>query len=118
MIPVEKFKLDTLSALKNKQLRSNFRLAMDGLIEKRREVFIDFDEFQNLRDLGHSIKKNALSKLPDLLEKLEYNCKRNGIQVHWAESTFDANQIVLEIANRSEVKSVVKGKSMVSEEME
>ena len=117
MITVEKFKLDTLSALKNKQLRSNFRLAMDGLIEKRREVFKDFDEFQNLRDLGHSIKKNALSKLPDLLEKLEYNCKRNGIQVHWAESTFDANQIVLEIANRSEVKSVVKGKSMVSEEM-
>ena len=117
MIPPKKFKLDTLSALKNKQLRSNFRLAMDGLIEKRRNVFKDIDEWQNLRELGHSIKKKALSKLPDLLEKLEANCTKNGIIVHWAETKSDANEIVLEIANRSEVKSIVKGKSMVSEEI-
>jgi len=117
MLPTEKFKLDTLSALNNKQLRANFRRAMDGLIEKRRDVFVDFEEWQKLRNLGHSIRNNALSKLPDLLEKLEDSCTRNGIRVHWAESTFDANQIVLEIANKSEVKSVVKGKSMVSEEM-
>jgi len=117
MLPLKKFKSDTLSALNNKQLRVNIKKAMDGLIEKRRDAFRDTDEWQNLRELGHFIKKNALSKLPDLLEKLEENCIRNGIQVHWAESTFDANKIVLEIANRSEVKSVVKGKSMVSEEM-
>ena len=117
MLPAEKFKLDTIAALKNKQLRANFKVAMKGLIEKRRNVFKDFDEFQNLRDLGHSIKKNALNKLPDLLEKLEGNCTKNGIRVHWAYSTFDANQIVLEIANSSKVKSVVKGKSIVSEEM-
>ena len=117
MLPTEKFKLDTLSALNNKQLRANFRRAMDGLIEKRRDVFVDFEEWQKLRNLGHSIRNNALSKLPDLLEKLEDSCTRNGIRVHWAESTFDANHIVLEIAIKSEVKSVVKGKSMVSEEM-
>ena len=117
MLPSEKFKLETLSALNNKQLRANFRRAMDGLIEKRRDVFRDYEELQNLRDLGHSIKKNALNKLPDLLEKLENNCTRNGIRVHWAENILDANEIVLKIANSSEVKSVVKGKSMVSEEM-
>ena len=57
MLPREKFKLDTISALNNKQLRANYRRAMDGLVEKRRDVFADFDEWQKLRDLGHSIKK-------------------------------------------------------------
>ncbi len=118
MLPVDKFKIDTFAALHNKQLRNNFKRAMNGLIEKRRDAFGDIDEWQNLRDLGYSIKKNALAKLPDLLEKLENNCLRNGIKVHWADTTSDANEIVLEIANSSEVKSVVKGKSMVSEEME
>ena len=47
MLPAEQFKLETLSALNNKQLRANFRGAMDGLIEKRRDVFRDYEEFQN-----------------------------------------------------------------------
>jgi len=118
MLPIEKFKSDTLYALNNKQLRSNFRLAMDGLIEKRRNAFRDPVEWQNLRNLGHAIRKKSLNNLADLLEKLEFNCKKNSIQVHWAENTDDANNIVLEIANNSGAKSVVKGKSMVSEEME
>ena len=44
MLPLKKFKSDTLSALNNKQLRVNFKKAMDGLIEKRRDVFRDYDE--------------------------------------------------------------------------
>ena len=44
MHPHKKFKSDTLSALNNKQLRVNFKKAMDGLIEKRRDAFRDTDE--------------------------------------------------------------------------
>ena len=113
----EKFKIDTFSALKDKQLRSNFRKATDGLVEKRINVFQDFDEWQTLRNLGHSSRKKALDNLPDILEKLESNCKKNSIHVHWAENTIDANSIVLKIAKNSGVERVIKGKSMVSEEM-
>jgi len=42
---------------------------------------------------------------------------QTGIQVHWAETVDEANKLVLEIAQLHKVKSVVKGKSMVSEEM-
>ncbi|SVE04089.1 uncharacterized protein METZ01_LOCUS456943, partial [marine metagenome] len=38
--------------------------------------------------------------------------------VYWAETVDQANQLVLEIAQRHNAKSMVKGKSMVSEEME
>ena len=38
--------------------------------------------------------------------------------VHWAETAEEANRIVLQIAQEHNVKTVVKAKSMVSEEME
>jgi len=55
--------------------------------------------------------------LPELLEQLETRCTENGIQVHWAETGESANRIVLEILNRHDATRLVKGKSMVSEEM-
>ena len=117
MLSPEKFQRDTFSALNNPQLRRNFKRAMSGLMEKRQAVFPDAEEWQQLRELGSFIRANALRKLPELLEQLEANCTTNGIQVHWAETVDEANKLVLEIAHRHKVKSVVKGKSMVSEEM-
>jgi len=104
-------------ALKDVQLRTNFRRAMDGLITKRRAVFDRQEELESLRDLGADVRRNALAKLPDLLEQLESNCIANGIQVHWAETKQQANEIVLSIARGHGAKSIIKGKSMVSEEM-
>ncbi|MCW8950995.1 MAG: LutB/LldF family L-lactate oxidation iron-sulfur protein, partial [Sedimenticola sp.] len=54
----------------------------------------------------------------DLLEQLEANCTRNGIQVHWAETIDEANHIVLGIMDSHNATRMIKGKSMVSEEME
>ena len=104
--------------LNNHQLRKNLRGAMDFLVERRRLQFTDDDELTQLRDQGQQIRQNALSKLPDLLEQLEQQCTENGIQVHWAETTGQANQIVLDIAQKHQAKKIIKGKSMVSEEME
>ncbi len=117
-LSAEIFKRDSIEALNNPQLRRNFDRAMTGLREKRLAVFQDKEELEQLKNLGQAIRQNALKKLPELLEELEQNCLTNGIQVHWAETIDQANQIVLEIAQQHQVKSVVKGKSMVSEEME
>ena len=104
-------------ALGDKQLRSNFKYAMDNFILKRESIFSDETETEQLRALGHAIKLRALSKLPQLLEKLEKKCLQNGIRVHWAETTANANQYVLDIMKTHNATSLVKGKSMVSEEM-
>jgi L-lactate dehydrogenase complex protein LldF len=104
-------------ALKDKQLRKNFRFAMGNFILKRQQIFPDKNETEHLRALGNAIKRRALSKLPRLLEALEEKCTRNGIQVHWAESTTEANQHVLGILKAHGATRLVKGKSMVSEEM-
>ena len=104
-------------ALRDDRLRKNLRNAMDILVEKRRSVFPDREHLERLRAAGNAIKRRALKQLPCLLEQLEANCTKNGIHVHWAEDTAEANGIVLDILRRHDAKEVVKGKSMVSEEM-
>ena len=118
MLSTQQFKKDTFSALNNPQLRGNFKRAMSGLMQKRFAVFPDDQEFHQLSEIGRSTRANGLQKLPELLQQLESNCSKNGIQVYWAETVDQANQLVLEIAQRHNAKSVVKGKSMVTEEME
>ena len=112
------FTRNAREALADAQLRRNFRGAMDSLMDKRRNQFPDGDELERLRAFGNRVRARALSKLPDLLERLEANLARNGVQVHWAETVEEANAIVHGIAERHAAKKVIKGKSMVSEEME
>ncbi len=113
-----KFRQNVLRALNDKQLRNNFKFAMGNFILKRKQVFPDEGETEQLRKIGNAIKKRALQKLPQLLEQLEEKCTQNGIQVHWAQTTLEANHHVLRIMNAHRATRLVKGKSMVSEEME
>jgi L-lactate dehydrogenase complex protein LldF len=104
-------------ALQDPQLRANFRRAMDGLIAKRKAQFPDPRDLQDLRDLSTAIRSRSLLCLPELLEQLEASCARNGIKVHWAETCEQANQLILGLLEARGAKTLVKGKSMVSEEM-
>ena len=113
----EEFDRNVELALADAQLRRNFAFAMGSFIARRQAVFSDPDETERLRSLGQSLKRRVLSRLPELLEQLEENCTRNGIQGHWAETTAVANRIVLDIIEGHAATRVVKGKSMVSEEM-
>jgi len=115
--PAPAFRPAAAEALKNPQLRANFRRAMDGLMAKRAALFSDPVEWRDLRALGAAIRARTLARLPELLETLEKNCAANGIHVRWAETTGEANAIVLEILKKHGATRVVKGKSMVSEEM-
>jgi L-lactate dehydrogenase complex protein LldF len=104
-------------ALLDPQLRANFRRAMDGLISKRKAQFPDPRDLQDLRNLSTAIRSRSLLNLPALLEQFEANCTRNGIKIHWAETCQQANELILGILQAKGAKTLVKGKSMVSEEM-
>ena len=115
--PADTFKARSRAAVSDVKQRQNFRGAMDFLQSKRRAQFPDAEELAGLRDLGQAIRQYSLANLPRLLELLERNLIENGIQVHWAETPGEANAIALDIARRVGAKRVVKGKSMVSEEV-
>jgi L-lactate dehydrogenase complex protein LldF len=113
----EGFEKNVETALADAQLRRNFAFAMGAFIQRRQAVFSDAEETERLRALGCALKRRALSRLPELLEELEAKCTANGMQVHWAETPAVANRIVLEILEAQAASRIVKGKSMVSEEM-
>ncbi|GDY24523.1 iron-sulfur cluster-binding protein [Agarivorans sp. Toyoura001] len=112
------FKRQASESLADQQLRQNFRGAMDYLQKKRKDAFSDEDELAQLRLHAENIRQRCLSKLPQLLEQLEQNCQANGIQVHWAEDTRQAQQLIADLIQQAGGKKVVKGKSMVTEEIE
>ncbi|MDJ0739547.1 MAG: LutB/LldF family L-lactate oxidation iron-sulfur protein [Gammaproteobacteria bacterium] len=105
-------------ALHNDQLRRNFRSALTGIMARRAEQFPDDAQLQALRDQARAVRANSLVRQPELLEQLETKLTGNGIQVHWAESPEQANAIIHTILDAAGAKTVVKGKSMVSEETE
>lgn len=113
----EEFKQNARAALKDTQLRRNMRIAMNSLMEKRFNSLHDEEERERLRELGDHVRRHALSKLPELLEQLETNLTKQGIQVHFAETIEQANEIIVAIAKQNNAKTCVKGKSMVSEEL-
>ncbi|MEE8397169.1 MAG: LUD domain-containing protein, partial [bacterium] len=110
------FKRDAAREVKNPLLRGNLRHTLGLIRERRDEAFAALEDGDGLRRIGNAIKQQSLAKLPELLELLEANLTRRGVRVHWAETTAEANQVVLQIARRRGVELVVKGKSMVSEE--
>jgi len=113
----EDFKARSKAVLDNEGQRKNFRGAMDFLQAKRRAQFSDGEELQGLRNLGSAIRQYSLANLPRLLTELEAKLTANGVQVHWAQDAGEANAVALQIAHRVNAKHIIKGKSMVSEEV-
>lgn len=118
MQQTEEFSQRIDKALHNQQVRHNIRSVMSSLMLKRSAQFPDDDQLQSLRDQARYIRHKALAQQPELLEQLEQQLTDNGIQVHWAETADQANEIIHCILESAGARSVVKGKSMVSEEIE
>ena len=121
VIPIhamDDFKERSRTVLNDPGQRKNFRGAMDFLQAKRKSQFPNQEEREGLRDLGAAIRRYSLAHLPRLLEQLEQKLTANGVHVHWAETPDQANAIALAIAQRVNARHIVKGKSMVSEEIE
>ena len=117
-MPDAGFRQRAQNVVENPFLRQSFRGAMDFLMSKRAAQFPDPQELESLRRLGEQIRQYNLARLPDLLVQLESQLTKNGVQVHWAETPEEANQIILGICKKLDAKLMVKGKSMVSEEIE
>lgn len=112
------FKQNSREALADAPLRQSLRTAMDMLMTRRKAALSDEEELQLLRDLCEHIRQHALSRLPELLEELESKLTALGVHVHWAETPEEACAIIHNIVTRHQGSLMVKGKSMVSEEIE
>ena len=75
-------------------------------------------EWEQLRTLASQIKEHTLSHLADYLEQFERQAQANGVTVHWARDAAEHNQIVHGILAARGAKTLVKSKSMLTDECE
>ena len=74
-------------------------------------------EFESIRDAARDIKNHTLAHLDLYLEAFEDRVRAAGGEVHFAETTDSAREIILSICQRAGARTVTKGKSMIAEEI-
>ncbi len=111
------FKDNAAAALKDTQLQRALGNVRAGFIGKRAKAAARLPEFEQLRDEARDIKNHTLANLDAYLEAYEARVIESGGEVHWAESAEDARGKILDICRRVGAKTVTKGKSMISEEI-
>ncbi|GAB3909707.1 LutB/LldF family L-lactate oxidation iron-sulfur protein [Mucilaginibacter boryungensis] len=72
---------------------------------------------ENAKKKGHVIKWRVMENLDKFLPEFEANFQRRGGKVIWANDIEEAQREILNIIQKSGAKSVIKSKSMVTEEI-
>ncbi|ELY91845.1 LUD domain-containing protein [Natrialba taiwanensis] len=70
------------------------------------------------RTQAREIKADAIERLPELIDRTRKAVEANGGTVYVADDAEDANQYLAEVADNVDADSVVKSKSMTTEEMD
>jgi L-lactate dehydrogenase complex protein LldF len=76
-----------------------------------------FQDYQAARQAAAGIKQEALEHLDQYLEGLVAKLEARGTKVHWASSGAQAREIVLGVVRGRKARSIIKSKSMTSEEI-
>lgn len=92
--------------------------AMRTSCQSSLDVCWSIPDWPDWRQRAHDVKAYTIAHLDELLAKFADRLEAKGVKVLWARDAADANAIILDIAKKHQVKTVVKGKSMVSEELE
>jgi L-lactate dehydrogenase complex protein LldF len=88
-----------------------------GFVVKRESASANLPEFDALREAARALKDHTLAHLDLYLEAYERKVSESGGFVHYAPAAADARAIVLRLCEEAGGKRVIKGKSMVSEEI-
>lgn len=76
-----------------------------------------FDNLMVAREHAKNTKWNAVEHLDTMLETFEKNISARGARVIWAETAEDALREIGKICKEKQCKTIVKSKSMVTEEI-
>jgi L-lactate dehydrogenase complex protein LldF len=111
------FKTYASKSVKNPRLRRTYQLATSYALKHREESVREVPEWEALRERAHRIKEEAIHHLDGYLEILERKVVDNGGKVYWARDGEEACNYILQVARRIKARTVVKSKSMTTEEI-
>lgn len=111
------FRLRAAEAVADDRLRTAVMSATTDRDARRKAEWATLTDVDGLRELGRQIKAHTLDNLDEYLKQLIASFERAGVSVHFASDAEDANRRIIEIARRHRCRRLVKGKSMLSEEL-
>ncbi|GGA28911.1 LutB/LldF family L-lactate oxidation iron-sulfur protein [Paenibacillus physcomitrellae] len=104
-------------ALNDEFLRKAVRFTTERLRSGKKTASEEHGRWDEWRERGRQIRLHTIAHLDYYLNLFADNARANGVHVHFAETSAEAVTIALAIAERKSAKSVVKSKSMVTEEL-
>ncbi|MDP6540000.1 MAG: LutB/LldF family L-lactate oxidation iron-sulfur protein [Planctomycetota bacterium] len=113
----ERFGENARAALGDEVLRGALRKATGLFGRQRGAAVAEMPEWEALRERARAVKAEALASLDVQLERFEERATANGIQVRWARDATEACEQVKAIAERLGRPTIVKSKSMATEEI-
>jgi L-lactate dehydrogenase complex protein LldF len=115
--PSKVFQRDANSSVALTDRREFIRKALHGYEATREKAEAAFGNWQQARGVAAEIKWESIEKLDVYLEQFADNLEARGIYVAWAPSAQDAVDYILALARRRNAKSIIKSKTMTSEEI-
>lgn len=104
-------------ALNNDFLRKAVRFTTERLRDGKQKATETLGNWEEWRERGRQIRLHTIAHLDYYLSQFAENARANGVHVHFAYTAEEAVQLTLNIAERSQAKTVVKSKSMLTEEL-
>ena len=89
-----------------------------GFNEGRYQSVERLEDYEAYKDRARAIKEDAIERLPELIDQVREAVEANGGTVYVADDAADANRYVREVAREKDAETVVKSKSMTTEEIE
>ena len=111
------FKANAEAALREPNLQAALKQLEAGFVAGRQACYEALPEFESLRDRAKDILDDTLDNLDAYLLEYEARVIESGGQVHWASTPDEARDIVIRICRDAEARTVIRGKSMVGEEI-
>ena len=105
------------AALADRRLRGALDKLQREFRRDRAAMLARMPEFEALRDQARDVRERALGHLDYWLERFEAEVTAQGGHVHWCADAAEARDTVLAICRAHRATRVVKGKSMISEEI-
>ena len=112
----ETFDQNARVALSDVQLRGALRNATSLFGRRRLAAARSLDNWEDLRSQARAIKDDVLLHLDSYLEQFVANAESRGAQFHWARDAAEANAIICKLAGERGAQTIVKSKSMTTEE--
>ncbi len=111
------FRAKAAQTLGDKTVLQSLDHVYTGFHEGRLSAAADTPGWEDLRTKGKAIKDHTIAHLDYYLGLLADNVEKNGGHVFFAQDADEARRHIIGLARARNVKTVIKSKSMVSEEM-